>query len=111
MMDFLETGPERSQHLKGILLMTGAGLCWSTGGLFVRSVDITNSWEIAFWRSEESANPDTEVINAIRPGMSTIPNSLLLCICSPFARRGELWNAYRRYFGNESDSVLVEKNP
>jgi hypothetical protein len=63
--------------------------------------------EIAFWRSEESANPDTEVINAIRPGMSTIPNSLLLCISSPYARRGELWNAYRRYFGKESDSVLV----
>ncbi len=54
-MDFLETGPERSQHLKGILLMTGAGLCWSTGGLFVRSVDITNSWEIAFWRSTAMA--------------------------------------------------------
>lgn len=31
--------------------MTGAGLCWSTGGIFVRSVDIANSWEIAFWRS------------------------------------------------------------
>ncbi len=50
-MDLHHGGPERSQHLKGILLMTGAGLCWSTGGIFVRSVDITNSWEIAFWRS------------------------------------------------------------
>ena len=31
--------------------MLGASLCWSTGGLFVRSVSIPNSWEIAFWRS------------------------------------------------------------
>jgi len=44
--------------------------------------------EIAFWRSEDSACPDAEVIAAIRPGMATIPNSLLLCISSPYARRG-----------------------
>ena len=40
--------PNRS---KGMLLMLGAGLCWSTGGIFVRSVSESNSWEIAFWRS------------------------------------------------------------
>ena len=39
------------QRLKGLLLMLGASVCWSTGGLFVRSVSIPNSWEIAFWRS------------------------------------------------------------
>ncbi len=38
-------------HLKGLLLMLGASLCWSTGGLFVRSVSVPNSWEIACWRS------------------------------------------------------------
>lgn len=35
----------------GIALMIGAGLSWSTGGLFVRSVSITDGWEIVFWRS------------------------------------------------------------
>ena len=50
-MDLYQSTPQGQQHLKGILLMVGAGLCWSTGGIFVRSVDITNSWEIAFWRS------------------------------------------------------------
>jgi len=63
--------------------------------------------EIAFWRSEESANPDSEVLAAIRPGMSNIPNSLLLCISSPYARRGELWKAYQRHYGKEHDNVLV----
>ena len=29
--------------------------------------------EIAFWRSEESANPGREILAAVRPGMATIP--------------------------------------
>jgi len=36
---------------KGILLMIGAGICWSTGGILVRSVVLTDPWEIVFWRS------------------------------------------------------------
>ena len=35
--------------------------------------------EIAFFRSEDSANPDYEILNSIRPAMGTIPNALLLC--------------------------------
>jgi len=38
-------------HRKGVLLMIGAGLCWSTGGILVRSVALTDPWEIVFWRS------------------------------------------------------------
>jgi hypothetical protein len=62
--------------------------------------------EIAFWRSDESANPDFEIISAVRPGLATIPNSLLLCISSPYARRGSLWNAYSKHFGKESDTLV-----
>lgn len=36
---------------KGVLLMIAAGLCWSTGGIFVRNVATTDGWEIVFWRS------------------------------------------------------------
>jgi hypothetical protein len=63
--------------------------------------------EIAFWRSEDSANPDVEIINAIRPAMATVPGALLLCISSPYARRGALWDAYREHFGQDGDPVLV----
>lgn len=35
----------------GMALMLGAGLAWSTGGLFVRSQSLTDGWEIVFWRS------------------------------------------------------------
>ena len=31
--------------------MIAAGLCWSTGGIFVRNVATADGWEIVFWRS------------------------------------------------------------
>ena len=67
--------------------------------------------EIAFWRSEESANPDTEILAALRPAMATVPGALLLCISSPYARRGALWEAYRAHYGQEGDPVLVWQAP
>ena len=63
--------------------------------------------EIAFWRTDDSANPDTEILNALRPAMATVPGALLLGISSPYARRGELYRAYRDHFGQDDDSVLV----
>ncbi len=62
--------------------------------------------EIAFWRDETSANPDEEILAGIRPGMATIPDSLLLSISSPYARRGALWNAYKKHYGQDGP-VLV----
>ena len=64
--------------------------------------------EIAFWRSDESANPDSEIIGAIRPAMATIPGAMLLCASSAYARRGALWTAFRKFFGQDSP-VLVWK--
>jgi hypothetical protein len=58
--------------------------------------------EVAFWRSDESANPDKEILAALRPAMATIPNAMLLCASSPYARRGAMWDAYRRHFGKDS---------
>src|SRR5262245_5358348 len=63
--------------------------------------------ELAFWRSEDSASPDYEVINAVRPGMLTIPNAMLLCASSPYARRGALWDAHQKYFGVDDPEILV----
>ncbi|MGH7536526.1 MAG: hypothetical protein ACREMG_13235, partial [Gemmatimonadales bacterium] len=57
--------------------------------------------EVAFWRSEDSASPDKEVLDALRPGMATVPGAVLLAISTPYARRGEVWNAYERWRGRE----------
>ena len=63
--------------------------------------------ELAFWPTDDSANPDSEVIAAIRPGMATIPGAMLLCASSPYARRGSLYDAYRRHHRQNGDPVLV----
>jgi hypothetical protein len=63
--------------------------------------------EVAFWRSDESANPDVEIVSALRPAMATVPAALLVAISSPSARRGILWEQYRQHYGREDDPVLV----
>jgi hypothetical protein len=64
--------------------------------------------ELAFWATDDaSSDPDVEVIAALRPGMATIPNSMLLCASSPYARKVELWNAHRRHFGKDGDPILL----
>jgi hypothetical protein len=63
--------------------------------------------EIAFFRSEDSANPDYEILDAIRPAMASMPGSMLLCASSPYSRRGALWEAYRKWFGVADAPCLV----
>jgi hypothetical protein len=63
--------------------------------------------EIAFWMVD-GANPDHEIINAIRPSMVTIPTSKLICVSSPYSRKGVLWDAHKDYFGKDDErEVLV----
>lgn len=68
--------------------------------------------EAAFWESDElSADPDVEVLSAIRPAMSTVDNALLLVISSPYARRGALWTTFDQYFGKDDPDTLVWRAP
>jgi hypothetical protein len=60
--------------------------------------------------TDESKNQDSEILAAVRPSMTTIPNALLLVGSSPYAKRGELWENYRRYYGKDSE-ILVWKAP
>ena len=63
--------------------------------------------EIAFFRYEtESANPDREVLAALKPALATIPDSLLLGISTPFSRQGILFEKYHKYFG-KSEGPLI----
>ncbi|WP_447979027.1 hypothetical protein [Candidatus Nitrospira bockiana] len=63
--------------------------------------------EIAFWFGEDYANPDSEIVAAVRPAMATIPGALLLGLSSPYRRSGVLYEAYRRHFGQDDDPILV----
>lgn len=67
--------------------------------------------EIAFWKDENSANPDTEVLDALRPALGTT-GGMLIALSSPYAERGELWNTFNEHHGKEGpdhDDVLVWK--
>ena len=52
--------------------------------------------ELAFWSDETSSNPDVEIINALKPAMATIPRAIMIKASSPYARRGALWNDFRK---------------
>jgi drug/metabolite transporter (DMT)-like permease len=38
-------------HRRAVAMMIVAAVCWSTGGILVRQLSISNAWEIVFWRS------------------------------------------------------------
>jgi hypothetical protein len=66
--------------------------------------------EISFWKVE-GANPDREILAAVRPGMATIPNSKLIVISSPYAKFGVLYEHYRDYYGTDDKDILVWAAP
>jgi hypothetical protein len=67
--------------------------------------------ETAFWRNEDSTNPDVEIFRALRPGLASIPGAMLLNASSPYRRTGVLHEAYARHFGRDDSRVLVWKAP
>ena len=59
--------------------------------------------EAAFW-FDEGANPDHEILTAIRGTLGRVPGGLLLVLSSPYAPRGELFVAVESYFGRDEES-------
>jgi hypothetical protein len=64
--------------------------------------------EIAFWQADDgsSKNPDGEILAAIRPSLATT-NGILVCLGSPYARRGEMWRMYRQHYGAAGDELVL----
>src|SRR5262249_8349610 len=58
------------------------------------------------FRTDDSANPDYEILDALRPAMVTIPGAMMLCASSPYARRGALWDAHRRWFAKDGEPLV-----
>lgn len=66
--------------------------------------------EIAFWHSD-GANPDREIIGALRPALATLGGKLV-ALSSPYAKRGVLWDQFKRSFGDDKEGrVLVARAP
>jgi hypothetical protein len=65
--------------------------------------------EIAYWRNDDSANPDREILEALRPSLATT-RGLLVAISSPYAKRGELYGMFKRRFGPDGHpAILIAK--
>jgi len=64
--------------------------------------------EAAFLDKQEySAQPDVELVRAIRPSLGRVPGSLLMVVSSKFDRRGILYDA-SAFFGKDGDTLYVE---
>ena len=73
-----------------------------------RSVCVAVLDELAFWRDDDSANPDSEVLNAVRASMATFgDDAMVIAGSSPYARRGVLWDAFRRWHAKDDARNLV----
>jgi hypothetical protein len=64
--------------------------------------------EIAFFSSENSANPDLEIYRALLPGLATL-GGVLVAISSPYRRAGLLHSKYKQHYAKDSDGVLFIK--
>jgi hypothetical protein len=65
--------------------------------------------EAAFLPTDQSTNPDVELLRALRPALARVPGSLLAVVSSPYARRGVLWTAWQKYHDKpDGDVVLVQ---
>ncbi|MER8567546.1 hypothetical protein NKH85_16310 [Mesorhizobium sp. M0924] len=63
--------------------------------------------EVAFWFSDEtSSNPDREILAALRPALITTRGPLIMG-SSVYAKKGELWEAYRRDYGADGDPLSL----
>ena len=66
--------------------------------------------EVSFWRSEESATPDTEVYTAVKPSLVR-PNGdvgLLVGISSPYRKVGLLHSKHKAHFSVDGDVLVVQ---
>ena len=63
--------------------------------------------ELAFFRDDLSANPDVELVRAVRPGLLNL-NGRLLGLSSPHSRRGHLYSMHKEHFGRPSSVLVIQ---
>jgi hypothetical protein len=67
--------------------------------------------EAAFLPMDQSANPDVELLRAVRPALARVPGSLLCVVSSPYARRGVLHEAWKRHHDQPDGAVVFVQAP
>lgn len=114
----LESSPVLSREVESttanrIVLRNGVEIQIATSDFRAvrgRSIIAAVCDELAFWPlTPDCSSPDTEVLTALRPGLARFPGSLLICVSTPYAQAGALYEYDRRYFGMNDPRVLVVK--
>jgi hypothetical protein len=91
--------------------------CYPCSYIAVRGVTIVAAIcdEMAFWRHEASAaNPEQEILDALRPGMANVVRPKLIKISTPFNKQGILYMEFKRREKSDSPVWQVstrEMNP
>jgi ribosomal protein L37AE/L43A len=103
----------RADLSEGLELKTGVQIRVMTGNFrSVRGFTILCALldELAFFSSDEgSANPDSELVEALRPGMASVPDAMLIGLSSPYAKRGVLYREFKAHFGKNDSETLIWK--
>lgn len=63
--------------------------------------------EVAFFRSDSTANPDIETYRAAIPGLATT-GGMLIGFSSPYSKRGLLYSKYRKHYGQDDDILVLQ---
>jgi hypothetical protein len=68
--------------------------------------------EVAFFGldAESKIKSDTELIRALKPGLATTGGKLI-CISSPYARKGWCWETHQKNFGNPNGKTFCWQAP
>ena len=96
-----QSGPTRIEILAGD---------WRTIRGFTLLAAIVDEAAFFGYDAESKVKSDTELIRAIKPSLATV-NGRLICISSPYARKGWCWQTYQKNFGNDKGKVLVWNCP
>jgi Terminase large subunit, ATPase domain len=66
--------------------------------------------EVAYWRDDQTATPDTETYSAVLPALLTT-NGMLCGISSPYRKTGLIHAKHKQFYGTDSDDTLVVQGP
>jgi hypothetical protein len=95
----------------GLELVNGVDIVVGTNdfrGIRGRAVLCAVLDEVAFYRDENSSTPDTELYNALTPGMKTLRDqAMIIGISSAHKKSGLLYSKFQQCYGKNDSKVLV----
>jgi hypothetical protein len=77
-------------------------------GVRGRAIALVILDEVAFFTSDNSANPDTELYRALLPGCATLDGKIV-GISSPYRQTGLLYTKFKDHYGKDSEDILFIK--